>query len=380
MQHHLAQSAERILDLVGNGPRKQIALGVATPRIAPLTDSESRPIWSVMIPTYNCTRYLRETLISVLAQAPGPEKMHVEVVDDHSTLDDPETLVRSVGGGRVAFHRNHQNLGAVPNFNNCIRRARGHWVHILHSDDLIKPGFYQAMKACMDQHPTAALLAARCHHIDDRGMVRMTSPRIPALESSTTEPRPLFLDNHLRTPGVVVRRSFYEQYGGFLESLVHTADWEMWCRVIARQGGAMMPVPLAHYRESEENDTSRLMRTAENLRDTARLGVVLSQSYAHFDLPAFLQMLRLTAWNQLQDFEDRCDSDAIQAHLEFCALLRVNDLSGRLRLKQYLKSIPLVRHLAAALRNRRLSPSESPQPHFVGNGLERSGPIQEHPS
>jgi glycosyltransferase involved in cell wall biosynthesis len=378
MEHHHPQSADRILDLVGNDRRKRIAMSLDTPPIAPLADSESRPTWSVMIPAYNCTRYLRQTLQSVLSQAPGLEKMHIEVVDDHSTIDDPESLVKSVGGGRVAFYRNPQNLGAVANFNNCIRRSRGRWVHILHGDDLVEPGFYRAMEACMNQHPNAALLAARSHHMDDGGVVRVTSPRVPVLESFTTQPRPLFLGNHLRTPGVVVCRSFYEQHGGFLESLVHTADWEMWCRAIARQGGVMLPLPLARYRESAGNDTSRLMRTADNLRDTARLGSVLSRLYADFDSPAFLQMLRLNAWNQLQDFEDRGDVEAIQAHLEFCALLRVTDLSGRLRMKQYLKSIPLVRHLAAALRNRRSASHASP-PHFVANGVEQSGQLQEHP-
>ena len=58
-------------------------------RILPVPEGTPRPVWSVMIPTYNCAKYLRETLVSVLAQDPGPEQMQIEVVDDYSTKDEP---------------------------------------------------------------------------------------------------------------------------------------------------------------------------------------------------------------------------------------------------------------------------------------------------
>ena len=57
--------------------------------VPPVTDARARPLWSVMIPTYHCARYLAETLASVLDQDPGPEAMQIEVVADHSTADDP---------------------------------------------------------------------------------------------------------------------------------------------------------------------------------------------------------------------------------------------------------------------------------------------------
>ena len=53
--------------------------------IPPVPEGTPRPLWSVMILTYNCSNYLRETLVSVLAQDPGAYVMQIEVVDDHST-------------------------------------------------------------------------------------------------------------------------------------------------------------------------------------------------------------------------------------------------------------------------------------------------------
>ena len=66
-------------------------------KINQITDEVKRPLWSVLIPTHNCAHYLRETLQSVLAQDPGEAIMEIIVVDDHSTKDDPEAVVKEFG-------------------------------------------------------------------------------------------------------------------------------------------------------------------------------------------------------------------------------------------------------------------------------------------
>ena len=82
-----------------------VALSTAfRPAIPPVPAGVARPLWSVMIPTYDCAHHLRETLVRVLAQDPGPDAMQIEVVDDHSTRDAPEDVVREVGETVGAEH------------------------------------------------------------------------------------------------------------------------------------------------------------------------------------------------------------------------------------------------------------------------------------
>ncbi len=64
------------------------------PSVDPVSQETVRPFWSVMIPTFNCAAYLAQTLRSVLSQDPGPQEMQIEVIDDVSTRDDPEAVVR----------------------------------------------------------------------------------------------------------------------------------------------------------------------------------------------------------------------------------------------------------------------------------------------
>jgi len=241
------------------------------PIIAPVPDGIVRPRWSVMIPTFNCADYLRQTLQSVLAQDQSAEHMQIEVIDDCSTRDDPERVVREVGQGRVFFFRQPHNVGISANFNTCIERSRGHWVHILHGDDFVLPGFYKALGPLLASD--AGIGAAFCRHIfvDEEGhwqrlsSIEARSPCVLANASQRLGEYTL-----MQTPSIVVRRQTYERVGGYRASLPHCADWDMWKRISADAAIAFHPEPLACYRVHAASDTSRLRRTGANVADLRR--------------------------------------------------------------------------------------------------------------
>ena len=237
--------------------------------IPPVPEEEPRPRWSVMIPTYNCAGHLRETLLAVLAQAPGPDEMQIEVVDDCSTADDPAAVVAEVGGGRVGFFRQPRNLGHVGNFNTCLRRSRGRLVHLLHGDDLVRPGFYRAMAAVFDGHPEVG--AAFCRHtvVDKEGRHLVTS----YLERGESGILPgwheeLALGQRLQAPSIAVRRQVYERLGGFDRRIrYYGEDWEMWTRIAAHYPVWYVAEPLASYRMHLSSLSGRSIRTGENVQD-----------------------------------------------------------------------------------------------------------------
>lgn len=250
------------------------------PVIAPLPASILRPRWSVMIPTYNCADYLRETLASVLGQDLGPGLMQIEVVDDCSTRDDPEAVVADIGRGRVAFYRQPQNRGHVSNFNTCLQRARGHFIHLLHGDDLVLPDFYARIGSLFEQHPQ--LGAAFCRHttVDEHGAEKWTAP----LEQPDRGPLEGWLERFVlrhpvQPPAIVVRREVYEQLGGF-DHRMRTCgeDWEMWARIAVHEPIGYEPTVLAHYRDNSNSLTRRSLRSGQNIRDV-RLATRIIGSY-----------------------------------------------------------------------------------------------------
>lgn len=286
------------------------------PRILPIPANVPRPLWSVMIPAFNCDKYLPTTIRSVLAQDPGPDQMQIEIIDDCSTKDDPQKVVREIGNGRVAFHRKPQNGGVTANFNTCLERSRGHLIHILHGNDYVMPGFYQRISETAAAHPDLAVFFTRCFKVDEEGTLDTLLYRVPQTEKPTRDPGDAAYINPYQTPGVVIRRSFYETHGGFLPSLTHVADWEMWIRAIALGGALGLNEPLASYRIFATNDTGRLIRTGENIRDALRFGEVMARRFPDYDAARFNCILSHNAFTQARMAQQRGDTEAEAANLK----------------------------------------------------------------
>jgi len=244
------------------------------PEVPALEPQADRPTWSVMIPTYNCARYLEKTLESVLAALPTSE-MEIVVVDDCSTKDDPEEVVARIGAGRVRFSRNEKNLGATATFNRCLTLSRGRFVHILHGDDAVLPGFYSKVESTLTAAPDAGACACRSVRIDELG--RRLDRGVPLTREHATS-HSLFRRNTLTAPAVVVRRDVIERTGGFRTDLVHSADWDLWKRIALVSRIVVVDEPLLLYRVHNGQDTSRLVKTATNIRDAAH-AIDVSRGY-----------------------------------------------------------------------------------------------------
>lgn len=286
--------------------------------IAPVPVGVPRPLVSVMIPTFNCAALLRICLESVLGQDLGPERMQIEVVDDCSTTDDPGAVVRDVGGDRVTFTRNAVNLGATGNFNECLRRSRGELVHVLHGDDLVLPGFYDEILRLAAIAPAAGLWSTRSIVIDEVGTIIWVTPRSEQHEDAAVrDPGALASMNTLQFASTVMRRSAVEASGGFVECLVHTADWEMWLRLTGEYGLARSALPLACYREFPGAATPGLTRSAGNVLDYDALVVVAAATGAPADADDVLWLARDRALHQYDRFRDANDSESAKANFAY---------------------------------------------------------------
>ncbi|WP_242922472.1 glycosyltransferase family 2 protein [Pontibacter liquoris] len=241
----------------------------APPVIRPLPDGEERPLWSVMIPVYNCSEYLPETLESVLQQALARPDMQIEVVDDASSDADVAALVSRIGQGRITYFRQPRNVGSLRNFEACLNRARGKLVHLLHGDDKVRPGYYEKIGALLETYPEAGAAFCRFNTFDKERDIYLPKPEMP--EAGILANWLLRIGEHQRIQyaAMTVRREVYEKLGAFY-GMTYAEDWEMWVRIARHYPVAYTPEVLADYRRHTTSISGKMFVTGQYLQDLTR--------------------------------------------------------------------------------------------------------------
>ena len=93
---------------------------------------------SIITPTYNCGKFIAETIESVQAQSyPNWEMI---IVDDCSTDNTKDVVAQyQKSDPRIQYHCLEINSGAAVARNTALRLAKGRWIAFLDSDDLWSP-------------------------------------------------------------------------------------------------------------------------------------------------------------------------------------------------------------------------------------------------
>lgn len=92
---------------------------------------------SIIMPSYNTARFIKETVESVLAQS--YTNWELLIVDDCSTDNTDDVVAQFLGDSRIKYIKNSKNSGAAVSRNRALREAKGKWIAFLDSDDLWEP-------------------------------------------------------------------------------------------------------------------------------------------------------------------------------------------------------------------------------------------------
>lgn len=223
-----------------------------------MTPESRSPRVTVFIPAYNASRYLAETLDSVLTQS--FTDFELLVVDDGSTDDTPRVLDEfRRQDSRVRVITNERNKGRPASRNIGLRLARGPYLALMDADDYCVSERLALQVAYLEAHPEVDILSGLWGKVDADGRpLASTDQRMRCLTPRQVSARMLF-DCPIHQPTIMARTAVLQQYQ-YDESFPVAQDHELWARMSVERRFAVLSDVLLYYRQHETQATASMQR------------------------------------------------------------------------------------------------------------------------
>ncbi len=229
---------------------------------------------AIVVPVYRQDHNLQKTLDNLAEVAQGKPGLSITILNNRRELGVVQSLLPAYGFG---YMENAESLPISENWNKCIEVADADWVHILHEDDTVEPGFYEAFFAACDTGEPFEAYVARHNYIngDDLKigvglMVNKSAGVFPEMA------RWQAYRNVIQPPCIIVKKAVYARIGDFRSDLRYTLDWEMWYRICKNCVVWYEPKTLVNYRIHDSQLTTDEKSSGNSARDVIKGYEVIS--------------------------------------------------------------------------------------------------------
>lgn len=174
---------------------------------------------SIILPTHNRERYIRETIDSCLGQTYS--NLELIIIDDASS-DEIFQIVNSYSDKRIKYLRNETNLGLSKTLNRGFTISSGEYLTWQSDDNFYGPKAIATMVEALEKKQKIDFVYANFYVVDEKGEIirrgKIASPKI--------------LDRYnCIGPCFLYRRIVYDRLGEFDPRFYFAEDYEYWLRV-----------------------------------------------------------------------------------------------------------------------------------------------------
>jgi len=187
----------------------------------------SRPLVTVIMPAYNCERFVGEALSSLIREEYSP--LEIIVIDDGST-DETACIIN---GFKEVFYVYQEHLGVSVARNTAIALSKGEFIAFLDSDDIWLTGWLYDAVTDFLLNPDLDYLMGMHETFFEEDFV------------APAEIRQVWMDddkNPHATGVIMARRDCFERIGGFNVTMVPNEDVD-WLVRASDHGLTMKRVP-----------------------------------------------------------------------------------------------------------------------------------------
>ena len=301
------------------------------------SDARKSPAVTVVIPVYNASRYIGQTLDSVQAQTFSDYEVIV-VNDGSSDADELEQVLRS--HPLPIIYLSQENKGVSAARNAAIRIAKGEFYAQLDADDQWTPDYLEVQLQVLFDNPDVALVYPNATIIADGSEVERDFMVVSRSEGEANF-ESLVRQQCTVMTCVTARMSAIREAGMFDENLRSCEDFDLWLR-IARNVGRIVyhRRKLAIYRRHQGSLSSDRVWMVRHLL------AVYEKCASTFDLtPAEAEMLNkeiAQSRAMLRLFEGK---RALSEGGATTALVHFKEANEHLRSRKLVLVIFLLRHV-----------------------------------
>lgn len=235
---------------------------------------------SVIIPNYNSSKFIRETLNCVFNQT--YDNIEILIVDDGST-DGSFELISGIDDHKIILVKNPKK-GACAARNFGLSMSNGDYIQFLDADDLIDENKIENQVRLLDINKNKVAVCSTKHFTDTKDAGIITDKKFLF---STDRPQDFLLNlyggdgihqNMVAQHAWLVPKKVIDQAGRWDESLIKDQDGEFFCRVLmASEGICYDDKSLCYYRKhgqagsiSSGNSEDHLLSQLQSLYSKSR--------------------------------------------------------------------------------------------------------------
>lgn len=201
------------------------------------------PQVTVIIPTYNRSILLNNSVASVLSQT--YRDFELLVIDDSST-DDTHDVMAKLADRRVQYIKNTSNKGIPAIRNIALSNTNGKYIAFLDDDDeWMLDKLEKQLNIIENSSKSLGCVYTGCNFVftDDKSLNQVTVPRY-----RNKILKELLLDNFIVTSSTLLKAECFEKVGMFDESIPFAEDYDMWIRIAQEYEFDFVRSPMINYR------------------------------------------------------------------------------------------------------------------------------------
>ncbi|MCX5749199.1 MAG: glycosyltransferase [Candidatus Saganbacteria bacterium] len=205
------------------------------------------PLVSVNIPVFNCERYIKETVESVLSQT--FQDYEIILIDDGSK-DRTSEIIKTMTDPRIKyFYQENQGIGAARN--SAIERSSGKYIAFLDHDDLWLPEKLEKQMRLFQKTPKPGLVYCDTTFFNEKGdLYSFYSKSKPSRGMIF---RDLLRKYNLSLETVVIDRKVLKETGLFDPEMMMVEEYDLFLRIASKYPADYVDEPLAKYRIHDRN-------------------------------------------------------------------------------------------------------------------------------